>query len=156
MIVAEAERVQATTLTYLVGREDIAREVLHEIEVYRDLRAEGDDRARVEQRTKIMRMLIEAGGNAGQHIDEAAADRWAEIMAARAQAARVGGQIAVYRAAPKLYRQRQIMRALEDIASRRKFVIGIDPSRVNIHVDLEEISPLFNFSQQNQSGNDGS
>ena len=70
-------------------------------------------------------------------------------------ALRVAGQLAVYRAAPELYMQREIMRVLQGLAPMRKFVLGIDPARVNIDVDLVELDAVFqnfNLSSSDEEG----
>jgi len=100
-----------------------------------------------EQQFRLQRRMVEGGGEIGLRLMEAERDRWVRVMESRAQAQRLAGQIAPYQAAPWLYRQREVMEVYASRLPRmRKFILGIDPSRVDIHVDLKEINPLFEIS----------
>jgi hypothetical protein len=92
-------------------------------------------------------MFSRSGGMLAQLIETAEADRWVQLMHARAAVFRHKGELAAYRAAPELYKQREIMHALsQNMANRRKYVlVGVDPARVNLSVKLEETPSLFSF-----------
>ena len=64
-----------------------------------------------------------------------------------ARASRVNGQMRAYQVAPNLYMQRMYMSVLaKNLPHIRKYVIGIDPERVNLDVELRSINPLLNFA----------
>jgi hypothetical protein len=98
----------------------------------------------VEQRVKIEEMMRAFGGHAAQVIAEAERDRWVRQMKAMSDAIRVQGQQLPYRTAPRLYRQRELMRVFTaTLPPLKKFIIGIDPSTVSVDMELKEINPLF-------------
>ncbi|MHC5002546.1 MAG: SPFH domain-containing protein [Planctomycetota bacterium] len=142
---AEGRRLQS--LAYLLGDADRADEIVAEIERFNELRAGTDDESDPElsaQRTKVEQLLVESAGFAGQLISRAYAERWDKLLDARAHAARVRGQVAAFRAAPELYRQREVMRVLQQqLDEQRVFVLGIDPARVNVDVEMKERSSIL-------------
>ena len=77
----------------------------------------------------------------------AEAQRWIDLMEARGDSFRHQGELAAFRAAPRLYVHREVMKVLaESMAEQRKFVlVGIDPERVKVNIVLEETPPLFSF-----------
>jgi regulator of protease activity HflC (stomatin/prohibitin superfamily) len=154
MIVAEAESATLTTLTYRVGSEEAAAQVIERIDRLRALRSElGPDHPdAIELRAEIERLLRESGGTAGQLIAQAETDRWVELMSSRAQVSRTQRELAIFRAAPRLYRQRELMRLLAQLGEKRKYVIGIDPSRLKVDVELQELSPVLGLSLSRDEG----
>jgi hypothetical protein len=71
-------------------------------------------------------------------------------------ASRVSGQMAAYRAAPELYMQRMYMSVLaRRLPAIRKYVIGLDPNRVQLDVELRSINPLLNFADSLESDEEG-
>jgi hypothetical protein len=68
-------------------------------------------------------------------------------MQARAEVFRHAGQLAAYRAAPRLYVQRELLRTYsEKLVNRRKFIlVGVDTRRFNLAIKLEETPSLFSF-----------
>jgi regulator of protease activity HflC (stomatin/prohibitin superfamily) len=144
--IATAESKVVNGFTELVGSRDNAHRVLEEIEALDALRDAGDDVAVVAQRLDIERMILEGGGRAAQIITEAESARWVRLMNARADASRLQGQLVTYRAAPRLYRQRQTMLVYAArLRNLRKYILGIDPSRINFDLDLQELNPLLNI-----------
>ncbi len=148
-VVAKAEQEVAISLAFWIGDPDQAPTILVAINEWRRLIDElgRDDPAVIEKQIEIEQMFSRSGGALAQGIDTAEADRWVTLMHARAAVFRHRGELAAYRAAPELYKQREIMRALsENMANRRKYVlVGVDPSRVNLAVKLEETPSLFSF-----------
>jgi hypothetical protein len=68
-------------------------------------------------------------------------------MGTWSRASRVSGQNLAYEASPNLYMQRMYMSVLaRKLPSIKKYVIGIDPERLDIEVELQQINPLLNFS----------
>ena len=98
-------------------------------------------------------MLADAGGQLAQRIAAAESQRWVTLMESRAQAKQFQGQVAASRAAPRLFRQREIMKVLgRTLGSRRKFVlVGIDPERLNLDIELHEASSMFSIPPQGES-----
>ncbi|MHC5023917.1 MAG: SPFH domain-containing protein [Planctomycetota bacterium] len=143
-LIADAERRVAGMLTGLVGNADRVDELLREIELWEQLRDEfgRDDPATIDQRVKVEQMLLRAGGMAAQTIADAERDRWVQLMEKRARARRIENQLAAYRAAPKLYRQREIMRVYGNrLPALKKFVIGIDPRLLRMDTNLTDLAP---------------
>jgi regulator of protease activity HflC (stomatin/prohibitin superfamily) len=100
----------------------------------------------LEAREQAEQMLLEAGGRVAQLIAEAERDRWVRLIDAMAQAKHLEGQLKPYRAAPRLYRQREIMRVYAGmLPGLYKYVLGIDPRRVDFEIELRELTGLFNL-----------
>ncbi len=153
--IAEAEGDVTRSLAVIVGDPARADEILGEIDTWRDLLRElgPDDTRVIEQRQVVEEMLTEAGGALGQQIDAAGARHWIKLLEIRGQARQFQGQLAAYRAAPRLFQQRQIMGALRRmLADRRKFVVvGIDPARINLDIDFQEAPSIFGFAPQGET-----
>ncbi len=147
--VANAEQEVAISLADWVGHPDNARPILAAIDEWRQLvEAVGrDDPAAIEKQLEVQQMFVDAGGLLAQGINAAEAGRWVQLMHARAAVFRHRGELAAYHAAPELYKQREIMRALsQNMVNRRKYVlVGVDPSRVHVAIKLEETPSLFSF-----------
>ena len=70
--------------------------------------------------------------------------------------ARVRGQTRSWQAGGDLYRQRQIMNVYAaTLPGMRKFVAAVDPSRLDIDMDLKTIDPLFAISDALGTGDEG-
>ena len=105
-----------------------------------------DDPETIAQRVEVETMIRRSGGLAAQFITMAERDRWTRVLGARAQASRVTGQAASFRAAPRLYMTRETMAAYANaMPPLYKYILGIDPSRVDFNVDLKELNPMFNL-----------
>ena len=86
-------------------------------------------------------------GRAAATIRNARVGKWTAWMTTWANASRVSGQAAAYSAAPNLYKQRMYMSVLaRKLPAIRKYVIGINPERLNLDVELKSINPLLNFA----------
>jgi hypothetical protein len=150
---AKAEETRLRSLAYLLGDPAAAEPIVAEIERFNQMRAERSGAADEEvlaQRERVEQMLLEAGGYAGQQISRGYAERSRRLLDAQAHAALVKGQAAAYKAAPELYRQREEMRVLrQQITDQRVFLLGIDPSRVDLDVELKErVSSLTPIIQE--------
>ena len=84
----------------------------------------------------------------GQTIASAEADRWITLMDARADALRQQGKVDAYRASPRLFMQREVAQVLKDLLpDRPKYIlVGVDPDRVNLKVQLEAAPTIYDFS----------
>jgi regulator of protease activity HflC (stomatin/prohibitin superfamily) len=101
----------------------------------------------IEARQKVERLLAQGGGAAAQSIEAGETDRWIALMNARSRASELLGQLPAYRASPELYKQLRMMEVFSNgLPGLNKYVIGIDPSQVNVQMDLKEINPLLDFS----------
>ena len=104
------------------------------------------------------RILRSAGGEASQTIARAEADRLLQTVAARTQAMEVAGQALPYRAAPELYRQIETMRVYSEVLpSLRKYILTIDPSRVDVDFSFKTVDELLQIQDAiGDSGANGS
>jgi len=159
----EAEAQQRVTMSLAAQAGDVKRadELIREIKVFRNLeQTKGrDDPETIEQRSKVEELFAEAGGIAAQMLLDAEADRWTEQMGARGQAHRVAGEAMPYLAAPELYRQRKIMEvyvAALGAKGTRKYILGIDASRLQIDFDVSQLTDMFNFGEMMETDTQGS
>ena len=95
----------------------------------------------------IEKMIVDARAQAASVIGMAHAKRWDMLMQARATTSEVLGQAPSYRAAPEIYRERAIMAVLSRaLASARiKYVIAVDPSRIDFDIQMEQPEPGINL-----------
>jgi regulator of protease activity HflC (stomatin/prohibitin superfamily) len=141
-VVDEANRLVNTTMSTLAGSPEQARRIVASIEALRVIeRQQGKDaQAARTKRAEIEAMIVDSRGQAASVISIAQARRWDMLMRARSTASEVLGQAPSYRAAPALYRERAIMavltRALAE--ARVKYVLAVDPTRVDIDVQMEQ------------------
>lgn len=148
---AKADRNVSATFSYLIGDQSKSAEVLRLIDEYDALRL-ADSPEAAKKRAVIEQMLVRSGGQAAQTIADAERDRWVQLMQRRAQASSVQSQLAAYRAAPNLYRQREIMHVYAQLfPTIEKYVIGIDPTRVRIDMDLRKTNPILDFAGASES-----
>ena len=133
----EARRV----LTIVAGTETRAKE-LDEAILRRDrLSAGTPEFEEADRRVEDLLMgnpakgISRASGEAAVQIAEAKADAGDQVSLAAAKAMSFGAQLAAYRAAPELYRQRKILEIYAGLGNTRKFLITGDPSNVNIIID---------------------
>lgn len=148
--IAIARRNLNMALSYVAGDVPTAMRLIDEIDAFNEMRDElGSSHPDVMERAaEIERDLVRTGGSVAQMITSAERDRWVQLMEARSQASRTRGQQWAFRASPRLYSQREIMRVVANtIGPVRKYMIGIDAERVNLDVELKELSPLLDFSQ---------
>jgi len=163
----EARLISAATahgqalLTRTVGNPDLVVDVVKAVEKFNtakrlldaqrrkdDTTNQTDARERVKRFEEEALSLIENGnGRAAAQIRNARVERWTSLMNTWSRSSRVHGQMAAFQAAPELYMQRMYMSVLaRNLPSIRKYVIGIDPERLHIEVELREINPLLNFA----------
>ncbi len=138
----EAHRVVNTTMAAVIGGIDNADDAVAAIDALRAAEREhGMDSTQArEQRTRVEAILLRSPAQSSSLIANAKAERWALQLDASLTASEVAGQSAAFRAAPELYRQRRTMEVLAQQLSRArmKYVIGADPSRVRMHIEMQE------------------
>ncbi len=102
-------------------------------------------------------VVRKGGGAAYQIIAAAERGKLVDMLARRGQAARVREQQSAWVAAPQLFRQRSIMKLYAQyLPSMRKYVIGVDPSKLELNVELRELaSPNTVFSESLLDGTEG-
>ena len=147
--IAQARRTSFRMATETVGDAGAIDAVLAGIDEYERLvQANGADSTQaIEQRQKVHAMLVKGGGWTANELAQAETDRWTTLASQRAQASRVQSQMALYRAAPELYRHREIMRVYKRLLPGiDKYVVAIDPSKVNVNADLTKVAPMFEFA----------
>jgi regulator of protease activity HflC (stomatin/prohibitin superfamily) len=160
-VLDEAQRVVNTTMAAVVGGTDVAREAVAAIERLRAAEREhGIESAQAaELRRAVESILLRNPAQASSVIAKARARRWELQLDASRNASEVAGQSAAFRAAPELYRQRRTMDVLgEQLArARMKYVIGADPSRVRMHIEMQEPESGLNLgdylTKDGESGN---
>jgi regulator of protease activity HflC (stomatin/prohibitin superfamily) len=101
--------------------------------------------------------FINAGnGTAAAKIRDARVEKWTTLMETWARASRVASQVEAYKAAPNLYMQRMYMSVLaRKMPEIKKYIIGIEPERLNIDFELKSINPLLNFADALESDDEG-
>jgi len=148
-VIDEANRLVNTTMSTLVGSPEVATRVVAGINTLRAIEKEQgkDSPAAATQRASIEKTIVDARAQAASVIGLAQARRWDMLMRAKSTTSEVLGQAPSYRAAPELYRERAIMAVLSRaLASARiKYVLAIDPSRVDFDVQMEQPEPGLNL-----------
>lgn len=148
-VVEEARRIESTTLSTLAGTPELARAIVGQIEELSALerRLGADSPEVMAKRAAVEKVLVDAGAQAASVISKARAKRWDMLMRAKSTASNVAGQAPAYRAAPELFRERAIMSVLSRaLASARiKYVLGVDPERVEFDVQMEQPEPGLNL-----------
>jgi modulator of FtsH protease HflK len=132
------------------GSKALALEIVREIEAYQQMRdARADERELAERVIRIEQMLQQGNGRAAATLATAQAERWKRNMAALSRSREVVGDLASFLTAPDLYRQRKIMDVFSRTLGRvrAKFVFGIDPSRIDLDVTLQEPDTGLNISE---------
>ncbi|MSR44126.1 MAG: hypothetical protein EXS15_02045 [Phycisphaerales bacterium] len=148
-VLDEAQRMVNHTMSTLVGSPEVAYRVAADIAALRETqRVKGEDSPEAAvQRAAIEKTIVVAHAQTASVIGAARAHRWSMLMRARTATSEVLGQSPSYRAAPELYRERAIMavlsRAIAD--ARIKYVLAIDPSRVDFDVQMEQPEPGLNL-----------
>ena len=148
-VLDEAQRMVNNTMSTLVGSPDVARRVVAAIEslnAIEETAGEQSPEAAV-QRALIEQMIVEAHAQAASVIGAARARRWSSLVRSRATTSEVLGQAPSYRAAPALYRERASMAVLSNAiaAARIKYVLAVDPSRIDFEIQMEQPEPGLNL-----------
>ncbi len=148
-VVDEANRMVNTTMSTLVGSPDAGTRVvsdIRELQLIEQKNGKDSPDARV-KRASIEKLIVDARAQAASVIGAAHAKRWDMLMRARSTTSEVLGQAPSYRAAPEIYRERAIMSVLSRaLASVRiKYVLAVDPSRIDFDVQMEQPEPGLNL-----------
>lgn len=158
-LVADAQRNAEAILTSLIGDERRIKPAIDAIEEYERLaESHGKDAPQtVKVRQEAVDLLVRSGGRAALAIAQAESDRWEYLMHKRREANHLLGQIAAYRAAPELYRQREQMLLYKRyLPFIDKYVIAVDPAHISVDVDLKKLTPILDYAgseEQEQENN---
>lgn len=150
-------------LTYAVGDSTLVDSAVEAVEAYNSARNHWDNLrlnnvtgkeieiakfAMNSRESSVMQILREGNGAASLRIDSAHVTRWIEMLDAWSRASRVRGQKTAYEASPEIYRQRTYMAVLaRRLPHLRKYIVGINPNRMNVDLELQSINPLLNFGE---------
>lgn len=137
-LLEEARKSQIAQLTEVAGSVELAEEIrdrLLELDGIR--RTQGDQSsAYIEAELHVQRLLERAGGEAGELILVASADRWKRHMSERGRASLLQGQQEAYLAAPELYRSKMYFDAL--LTAMKDSRVYLTPAEIeNLKVRLE-------------------
>ena len=168
---AAAQGQASSLLTHVVGSTTLVTEVVDSVLAFNNARDAWDALRRIggsddalEKAKESMdtaqhstiALIKEGNGSAAAAIRSARVERWTTLMDTWSSASRVSGQMAAFKAAPELYMQRMYMSVLaRRMPAIRKYVIGIDPNRVQLDVELRSINPLLNFADSLESNDEG-
>jgi len=126
-------------LTQVVGDVGLARSVIHELDELDKLGVRADPAVVAEQEFKVQQLLEKAGGGASSLLASARATRWQLHMGSRGRAARYQGQLALYNAAPELYRSGQYFEALRTAMLHSRVYITSDQiPELRTDLDLQD------------------
>jgi modulator of FtsH protease HflK len=137
-MIEEASRVEISTLTEIAGSVELAEQIVTELEGLDVLRRQNADRTTVsETELEVQRLLETAGGEAGEKLLDAGAQRWTRHMSERGQALLLLGQQQAYEASPSLYRSQSYFNALLDaIENARVYLTPADLESLHVRIDL--------------------
>ena len=150
-IVEEARRTVAVTMATLVGDVESADEItsliLELIEIENEQGIDSDE-ART-RRALIEKKLLDGRASAATLISQARARRWEIITNAQENTSDVLGQARAFHAAPEIFRERLLMDVLATTLNsvRMKYVLGPDPDRVNLGIQMREPDVGFNLDE---------
>ncbi|MEL6739099.1 MAG: SPFH domain-containing protein [Planctomycetota bacterium] len=142
---------QTRTLATVAGSVELAGRIVALLDEGEDRRVGGaPDREVAELDLEVQRLLEEAGGEAGELLVNASADRWTRHMGERAKAAIFLGRLASYRAAPGIVRSGLYFDALGDaLAESRVYLTPPDIENLRVMLELQDRAQGRNvFDQQ--------
>ncbi|MGD9689993.1 MAG: SPFH domain-containing protein [Phycisphaerales bacterium] len=141
------------TLTSAVGSVELAEQISREIARLEAMDS-GDAAGRAAQEAKLEEMVLRAGGKAATMIAQARADRWTRHMTERGRAEALSGQIAAYRAAPRLYQAMMYFDSLRDMMKGARVYITSDSAAHNLRVpiDLKDVDTTGNIFMSPTTG----
>lgn len=136
--IEEALKSQTTRLTEVAGSVELADQIadkLTELAVVRGT----DETLETELELEVQRLLEQAGGQAGEMLLAAGAQRWERHMSERGLAALLLGQNLAYEAAPTLYRSKLYFEALlEAMKNARVYMTPSDLESLHIRLELQD------------------
>ncbi len=136
--IEDARRQEVTLLTEIAGSVDLANQIVERLDDLEARRRSGADADSItEAELEVQRLLERAGGEAGEAILRASAERWQRHMSERGKAVLLAGQEQAYEASPALYRSSAYFDALIDvIRNARVYLTPHDLESLKIRMDL--------------------
>ncbi len=139
---AAIERAQAHAIRQLAavaGEVEKAERILEGLDRLQALeRGRAAQTIIAQQEQEIMRLILDAGGEAAELIAEARADRWTKHMSARSRFASSTGQNAMFRASPEPYLASLLVESYRALARRSNVYITPLDLRVEINQEQEQ------------------
>lgn len=138
-MIEDSRRTEISTLTEIAGSVELADQIVEQLELLDTLRREtsSDQMQITEIELEVQKLLESAGGEAGERLLDASAQRWTRHMTERGRAVLLDGQLQAYQASPSLYRSEAYFDALLDaIANARVYLTPSDLESLHVRIDL--------------------
>lgn len=134
---AQAQRV--AQLVEVAGSQAMARAIAEAIEQRRQLQGRSAPPEQINAaEANLEDLLYQAGGQAKATLNAALAERWQMVNQSWALAEGFRKQLAAYMAAPELFMlQRELEVLAEGMGTAPKYVLGVDPDRVEVRIDAQ-------------------
>tara|TARA_R110000782_G_scaffold101029_15_gene187617 strand:- start:3501 stop:5621 length:2121 start_codon:yes stop_codon:yes gene_type:complete len=137
-VIEEAMKEKTTRLTAAAGSVDLAGQIVAKLVQLDGVRGQGTDEE-TELELQVQRLLEQTGGQAGELLLSAGAERWDRHMSERGRAALLQGQNMAYLAAPSLFRSKMYFDALRDaMADARVYVTPDSIPALHIRMELQD------------------
>lgn len=140
-LIEEARKSQIAQLADIAGSVELAEEISAKLVALDDLRRDqgSDADAFIEAELEVQRLLERAGGEAGELILSASANRWVRHMSERGLASLLQGQQEAYLAAPDLYRSNMYFEALlEAMRESRVYLTPGELESLKVRLELQD------------------
>lgn len=140
-LIEEARKSQIAKLADIAGSVELAEEISAKLVALDDLRRSSgsDSDAFIEAELEVQRLLERAGGEAGEFILSASANRWVRHMSERGLASLLQGQQEAYLAAPELYRSNMYFEALiEAMRESRVYLTPGELESLKVRLELQD------------------
>ncbi|MBO6513106.1 MAG: hypothetical protein JJ974_03990 [Phycisphaerales bacterium] len=137
-MIEDASRIEIATLTEIAGSVELAEQIVAQLNELEDQRRAGADQSVLTSiELEVQRLLETAGGEAGEKLLSAGAQRWTRHMTERGRAVLLEGQEQAYNASPSLYKSQNYFDALLDaIKSARVYLTPGDLENLRVRMDL--------------------
>jgi regulator of protease activity HflC (stomatin/prohibitin superfamily) len=135
---AEADAIR--TLTDVVGDHKVAASIVSMIDARDAARSGANAQTAVgEQEVRIQQAIERAGGKASSLLAQARAERWERHMRARGNAERHQGTVALYKAAPDIFRAGEYFNAMTTFLDQTSLiVVPSDSGGLRITIDAQQ------------------
>gem|GEM_PF-285535 len=137
-MIEDARRIEILTLTEIAGSVELAEQIVGQlIDLDSDRRANTGGIEAAQAELEVQKLLETAGGEAGEKLLDASAQRWTRHMTERGRAVLLGGQQLAFEASPSLYRSQTYFDALLDaIENARVYLTPGDLESLHVRIDL--------------------